>query len=775
MSADHISPFVPTFGLLLRRYRMAAGLTQEQLAARAGLSVRGISDLERGRKRTPHHETVALLTAALSLPPHKRAQLEAAARPNAPASLALSDVLTPPNNLPAALTPLIGRERETLAATKSLARSDLRALTLTGPGGVGKTRLALEIAGEMLPQFEDGVFLVLLAPLRDPALVLATIAETVDMRVGVGEPLPAQLRTYLRGRQVLLLLDNFEHLLPAAGDVSGLLASCPRLSVLVTSREPLHIDGEHEMPVSPLAPEAAADLFLRRARAVNPTLQAAPHDFEVIEEICGRVDRLPLGIELAAVWAKVLPLPELLARLSSRLDLLSTGRRDAPERQRTLRDTIAWSERLLEPEESRLFHRLAIFAGGFSAAEAEAICGEDFPRGAVLSLLASLTEKSLLRVDTRRDEPRFLMLETIREFALERLRESGKAEPLARRHAEFYAELTTRMAWVGQEQASRDRRLELALPNIRAALEWAFARSEALLAIRLTAGLGRFWMSCGAVEEGERWLRWARTLQLAPGEDVPRLRVLVLFFLILFALDRHDFEEAEALAREGLDLAKRTGDQGGAANMLAELGHVAEARGDLNGARALFEQSLAQLRSAGNRGNGLEFGAVGRVLSSLGNVARAQGDFERARAYLEESLAWARERQFPWAIASGEVSLGHLACEVADMTGAASRYREALELYRNMPNPAAIAWCLEGVAICAAHRGDHAHVAWLCGAIATLQQSAGIRSGPEWSPYSFAVHAARQALGENAFTVEQAKAAGLTLDHIISRALRISR
>jgi predicted ATPase/DNA-binding XRE family transcriptional regulator len=770
VSAERVSSFASSFGPLLRRYRTAAGLTQEALAARAGLSVRAISDLERGRKQTPRRETVRLLAEALALPPRRRALLEAAARPMLGPAPAGESPTTPPHNLPAPLAPLIGRERETLAAAAALGRADVRLLTLTGPGGVGKTRLALQVAEDVLERFEDGVYLAPLATLLDHALVLPSIAEALGLRAAPGEPLAEQVRAFLRGRQVLLVLDNFEHLLAAAPQVADLLAASPQVKALVTSREPLRIDGEHEMQVAPLTDEAARELFVRRAHAARPTLDLTAESLAAAEAICRRVDRLPLAIELAAVWVKVLPLPALLERLSSRLDLLTGGRRDAPERQRTLRDTIAWSEHLLEPGQQRLFRRLAVFAGGCAPEAAETVCGEADTAGTTLEALADLVEKSLLQADTRRsaeDEPRFSMLETIREYAKERLVASGEAEKLERQHAEFYARLAAELAWVGPDQDARDRRLERELPNARAALEWAREHTEPRIGLGLATALGRFWYSRGAFDEGEGWLRELVTLDAAAGQRAapPALRVMALYFLTLFALDRHDFDRAEALAREGLELARQDGDAARAGDMLVELGHVAEARGDLDAAMALFEESLTQYGAGDHRG------AVGRALSSLGNLARAKGDYEQAQRYLEQALAWARERQFSWAIASGLVSLGHVACEQGDYARATTLYRESLRLYRTMRNPAALAWCLEGVVVVLVAASRHERAARLCGAIASLRQAARAAPAAEWQPFARAREAAERALGADGFAAPHRAGVALTPEQAIAAAL----
>jgi len=516
---------------------------------------------------------------------------------------------------------------------------------------------------------------------------------------------------------------------------------------------------------------------MRRARAAYPALNAAAEDLAVVEAICQRVDRLPLAIELAAVWAKILPLPMLLERLFSRLEMLTGGRRDAPERQRTLRDTIAWSEQLLGSSERQLFGRLAIFMDGCTAEAAEAVCGAarestaeagEAGSGTVLEDLARLVEKSLLRAELLPDGTRFTMLETIREYAWERLAASGEEQLLRRRHATYYAQLAQELGWVGPDQDTRDPRLERELANVRAALTWACAQCEQEIGLRLGTALGRFWYSRGSFDEGESWLRAMLALEATVGVQVapPALRVMAFYFRTLYALDRHDIDRAAAMALEGLEIARRHDDMAGAGNLLTELGHVAEARGDLDAARALFEESLAHLEVGGNRG------ALGRVLSSLGNLARTTGDYEQARRYLEQALDWARERHFSWAIASGLMSLGHVACEQGAFAHAATLYRESLGLYRTMRNPAALARCLEGVAVVAGASGEHERAARLCGAISGLREAGRVAPpGEEWPPFAQALAATRQALGDERFASARRAGASLALEQVIGYAL----
>ncbi len=787
MSVDRISPlFGSSFGALLRRYREAVGLTQEELAQRAGLSVRGISDLERGLRQAPRRDTVELLAEALDLSSQQRALLTAAARPLAQG--VRQEVAAPtPHNLPAQLTPLLGREREAQQAMALLERVDVRLLTLTGPGGVGKTRLALAVAEGLLSHYEDGVYLVSLASLRDPALVIESAADVVGLRASPEQPLATQLQRLLRDRQMLLVFDNFEHLLAAAPEVATLLAACPQLKALVTSREPLKLAGEHELPIAPLADSAATQLFVERAQAGRPTFAPTPDDQSLIEAICQRVDRLPLAIELAASWVRVLPLSALLDHLERRLELLSAGRRDAPERQRTLRGAIAWSADLLRPQEQRLFQRLAVFVGGCTLEAAEAVCGAasddlaDAPddaddkaaHGETLDGLARLVEKSLLRAEPLPEGTRFTLLETIREYAQEQLAASGEAEEMERRHAEYYARLAASLGWIGDDQDARDRRLERELPNARAALAWATQRRDPTIGLKLATPLGRWWYSRGAFEEGERWLRTLLALdtQADVHQAPPRLRISALYALTLIALDRRQYAEAEALAQEGLALARQHSDAARVGDMLTELGHVAEARGNLDAAMAYFEQGLAQYQQGSAGGAG---GAVGRTLSSLGNLARAQGDYERARDYLEQSLAWARARDFGFAIASGLVSLGHVACEQRDYAQATVLYREALALYQTMRNPASLAWCLAGVAVTRTAVGEHAAAARLAGAVAGLRASASIAEATEWPPFAQASETAHQALGDARLAEEHATGHALSAEQAIAYALEVT-
>lgn len=726
------------FGEMLRRYRVAAGLSQEELAERAGLSARAISDLERGVKQTPRKETVALLADALALSPQRRILFGATARPvqsfvidQASARQVTGDLMTP-------LTPLVGREVELLAATQALARADVRLLTLTGPGGIGKTRLALRLAEELAGDFADGAITVSLAAIPDAASALPAIARACDLREEPGKPPLQWLIDGLGRRQSLLVLDNLEHMIGVASDLGALLSACPGLKIIVTSRQPLRIRGEYELPVRPLESAAATRLFSDRVRAQGVALDDTPQVEEIVRQICDRLDYLPLALELAAVRARTLPLLTLLHRLYSSLSLLTEGWRDAPERQRTLRATIAWSVDLLDESERQVFRWLAVFQGGATLEAAEQVCA---PGGAeadaVLDRIASLVEKNLLMVDESQSEPRFSMLRTIWEYADDSLRDAGQEHSASARHADYFARLAEQDDWTDVE--ARDRLLQREEANMRAALRWATQMRQPALGLRLATGLARYWYMHGHAVEGERWLSDLLALDAqSKTRAAPPLRLAALYAASRFALDRRDVDRAESLAGEGATLAEQQASCADLANMLATQGHIAEARSDTDGALRLFERSLDLSRQAN------DLPASGRALSSLGNLARAQGDYAHATAYLEESIRVAHTLHLAWGVANGLTSLGHVVCEQGLYQRAAESYRESLTYLGAHANEESIAWTLEGVVALCVVANDFQHAAVLCGAIARLRGAAS--DGRPWPPYSRAVVKARAAL-----------------------------
>jgi predicted ATPase/transcriptional regulator with XRE-family HTH domain len=586
---DPMSRASASFADVLRHLRTAASLSQEALAERAGLSLRGVSDLERGLRRAPHLSTVRMLADALALSPADRLALLAAARPETLPDSAAGPFDRGP--LPAPLTSLIGREQEFSALTDLLTQPDVRLVTVTGPGGTGKTRLALDVATHLRGTFRDGVLFVDLAPLREAQFVLPTLASTLGVRERAGQPLLETLSRFLAPKQLLLLLDNCEQVLEAAPDIAALLATSPQLSVLATSRATLLVRGERIFPVPPLPLPAwgrrtafdelahvpAVALFLERATASAPTFALTSDNAVAVAAICQRLDGLPLAIELAAAWIRVLAPGALLDRLEQRLLLLTGGSRDLPARQRTMRDTIAWSYELLAPPQQTLFRHLAVFAGGSTLDAAEAVCaGTDGLD--VLTDLELLVASSLVQIGAQSGgERRFGMLETVREFGMEQLSHHGELDEASRRHAEYFLALGQAggAALSGASPGEWVTRLEAEQANIRAALSWLRDRGERAAGLRLAAALGGFWRLRSAITEGRGWLETFLAQDgatEASSEESSADRIAALRWAGEIAGLSGDPAAAEARLSESLALARTVGDKRGVAAALGAIG-----------------------------------------------------------------------------------------------------------------------------------------------------------------------------------------------------------
>ncbi|MEJ2559070.1 MAG: tetratricopeptide repeat protein, partial [Anaerolineae bacterium] len=723
--------------------------------------------------------------------------------------------------LPAQPTPLIGREEEVARARDALMREGVRLLTLTGPGGTGKTRLGLQVASELIDHFPNGVFFVSLAEVSHPGRVVSKTAQQLGVREGGSQPLLENLKGYLRDKHVLLLLDNFEHVLAAAPAVADLLAAAPGLKVLATSRAPLNLRGEHEFPVPPLKlPDRqqlpplerlgsyeSVKLFVERARAADASFALTDRNAPAVAEICHHLDGLPLAIELAAARVKLLSPQAMLGRLSASLKLLTGGARDLPARQQALRNTLDWSYGLLDPGEQTLFARLGVFVGGFTLEAADAVCslggGLD-----VLEGVASLVYNSLLRPEQgASDQSRFRMLETIREYALERLEESGELEAARRAHALYYARVIIDGGWsklFSPEATTWLDWLESEHDNVRAALTWSQATPEGLeLGPPSIDNLTWYWYRRGYFAEGRTWCE--RVLASpAAAEDTPG-RATALMDSGMMAMWQGDLKAAVARAEESLAIWKQLEDEHGLPIALMWNGIVLVNMGADEAAHPLLKQAQAWFRRSGDSyfyavtivhlGNvalGLgdpvearawldEAHALSReidedwlisfALNNLGEVARVGGDYDQARAYYEESEALLRAMGDQGDLARLVHNLGYVAQHQGDYQRAEAQFKESLGLFRKLGNKRGIAECLAGLAGLAVEQGRPQAAARLLGAAqATLNAS-----GAAWWPADRVevernLAAIRAAMGEDAFTAVWEAGAVMTLEGAIAYA-----
>jgi len=619
---------------------------------------------------------------------------------------------TYPNNLPMQHTPFIGREQELAAVGQLLSREDVRLVTLTGPGGTGKTRLGVQVAAELTDSFADGVFFVNLAPVNDTALVVPTIAEALGMRETGGQPLRERLKGELQQKQMLLLLDNFEQVVSAAVQVVDLLSTCPRLKVLVTSREALHVRAEQEFTVPPfplpdlkhlpdlaaLSHNAAVALFISRAQAVKPEFQVTNANARALVEICARLDGLPLAIELAAARMKLFSPQALLARLSQRLAVLTSGARDAPVRQQTLRNTIAWSYNLLDAAEQRLFRRLSVFVGGCTLEAVEAVC-KDMTAN-VLDVVASLIDKSLLhQAEQEGGEPRFAMLETIREYGLECLATSGEMEATHRAHALYYVVLVEEAEpqLKGAQQVVWLGRLEREQENLRAALTWLIEQEEGELALRLSGALWWFWNIRGYWSEGWRWLEAVLGLPQAQGRTARRAKALR--GAAEFA-NRLGNPRVHSLVEESVFISRELGDKRGLAESLGDLGLSKALQNEVVAARTLLEEGLALAREVGDPW------PLANALRNLGVFMRNYGDHESASLFLEESMTLYRELKDQQALSSTLRELVGAMVFTGQSTQAIALAEENLALARELDNGPDLSRALYWLAVTKLFQGD---------------------------------------------------------------------
>jgi predicted ATPase/class 3 adenylate cyclase len=745
------------------------------------------------------------------------------AAPDLPADfppLRTLDVLL--TNLPAQPTPFIGRDRELAAVLGLLRREDVRLVSLTGAGGTGKTRLALQAAADVLDAYEHGVFFVDLAPIRDPDLVLPTVASTLGVKEEPDKALLDTLKDHLRGRQMLLVLDNFEQVVKAAPMVADLLAAAPRLKVLVTSREVLRLYGEHDYPVPPLGlPEIrrkqtvavlsqyeAVALFIQRAKAAKPDFEITEENAPAVAEICVRLDGLPLAIELAAARSRLLAPDAMLERLSNRLQALRGGARDLPARQQTLRGAIDWSYDLLDEDEKTLFARLGVFVGGWALEAAEAICGEGLPFD-VLDGLESLLDKSLIRyAESAGGEMRFTMLETIREYAGERLGQSDDDDAIQKRHTAYYLNWAEQfMALIAQQGlAAAVSRTNEEHDNLRAALGRSLEAGDAETALRMCMGLWEFWSYFGHTTEGRRWLERAfenpgdlpgevragglkarGNLAWAQGDNEEARRHYEESLALYRELDDRDGISAclnnlaniaseagdYALARrqyeESLALYAEMGSKTGVATAVGNLAHLACKQGDFALSRRYAEQALTLAREMGHEGEPY----VAWMLLQLGRLARAEDDDAQAQALLEESEALCREADFAQILAQALTERGRLAIQQGDPARARECLRESLTILREIEAKLEIAIALTAAASLATAQSHVEQAVRLFGAAEALFEAIHVVIPPtergEIDGYLAPIHGE---LAPAAFDALWAEGQAMSWEEAITYALR---
>ena len=694
----------------------------------------------------------------------------------------LRSLSTHPNNLPQQLTSFIGREKEIAEIKQLLAKT--RLLTLTGSGGCGKTRLALQVAAEVLEAYPDGVWLVELASLSDPGLVPQTIATVFGLKEEPGKSLTQTLTDQLQSKHLLLVLDNAEHLLAiCAQSADAVLRQCPRIGMLVTSREGLGMAGELTYRVPSLSmpdpkrdatPESlsqyeSARLFIERAQFHRPQFAITQQNAPVLASVCSRLDGIPLAIELAAARVRSMSVEEVNQRLDQQFRLLTGGSRTALPRQQTLRSLIDWSYELLNDAEKVLLCRLSVFSGGWVLKAAEQVCSDQgIEDSEILDLLTSLADKSLIGVDEQHGVTRFRLLETVRQYARDRLMESGEIGRWRDRHLAYFLALAEeaephlrdadQQAWLDGLDTEHD--------NLRSALAWSSAAGgDTASGLRLASALWWFWNVRGHLTEGRSWL--SGLLAAEPSSQFPAIRADALLGASVLAAQQDDYRVARALCEESLAICRGLGDQRGIARSLNNLGNLAHDEGDYSSARARYEECLAMLREQGD-----QRGIIG-ALSNLGNLARKQGDYAAARLLQEEGLAYFRKLGVRRGIAAWLHNLAGVDYDQGDNPSARAKWQESLALFRELGDRRNIAETLEGLADVAFALAEHSKAAHIWGAAQRLRKEIGAPLPPgERTRYNRQVVAARTAIDDDtAFNRAWQEGGAMTLQQAIEYAL----
>jgi predicted ATPase/DNA-binding XRE family transcriptional regulator len=769
------------FGTRLQRLRETAGLTQEELAEKADLSAKGISDLERGERRRPYPHTVRALADALKLSEDERTAFIAAIPRRGGPRIAAATVAAPDYDPLVPATQLVGRERNLEEVRGLIRHPEVRLLTLTGTGGVGKTRLALEAVRETAGLFPDGTAFVALASLGNTDLVVPTVVRSLGLRETENRAPREVLRAYLREKRLLLVLDNFEHVLEASHEVSGLIEACTDLSVLVTSRAPLRVRGEHEYPVPPLtlpasprpcgieevSNSASGRLFVELARAASPAFGLTEENAGAVASICRRLDGLPLALELAAAQTRFLGPAALLSRLDRALQ--ARGARDLPERQRTVEATLDWSHKLLHEPERDLFRSLSVFAGGFTLEAAEDVGAVGTVGVAdVLMLLGNLVEQSLVVAKTSPGgRTRYRMLEPVRQYALERLEESGKAGEVRRRHVEFFLALAERAEpeIKGHDQVEWLDRLEKDNDNLNAAIGWSLAAGDAQTAARFGWALGMYWVMRARHREGRLWME-----QTLSSSDLPtKMRGRAHWALVVCMYGSGDDRRLETIAAEGVALSRRARDRLGEAYTLGVQGIAVLMLGEFDRAAWLLEGSLEIFRELGDEW------ASAHILTHMAAVSLRRDDYPQAAGYAEESLALSRRTGDRFA---ANISLNLLA-QAAWASGEHRRAEcyllEALAIAHEMGDRMDAAYCVQGLAAAAGERDEQQRAARMLGAADALLESVGplsrAMSMDGHDLHRRSVSAAREQLGEGAWTAAWEEGRAMTFDEAVAFAL----